>query len=64
VGRAEVKMAVKRVVVVKSEPPKHLRRKAVRFPPDKVNLRTGECGVVDEELGRDAVVVAVRTAVQ
>ncbi|KAK5117122.1 hypothetical protein LTR85_009053 [Meristemomyces frigidus] len=44
---------------------KHLRRKeCVRWHPNKINARTGSVGVLDENIGRQDVVVAVRSAVQ
>ncbi|KAK4543860.1 hypothetical protein LTR36_004893 [Oleoguttula mirabilis] len=44
---------------------KHLKRKeCLRWHPDKINARSGQPGVVDETIGKEDVVVAVRSAVQ
>lgn len=43
----------------------HLKRKEMlKWHPNKINLRTGEEGEVDERIGKRAEVVNVRTAIQ
>ena len=44
---------------------KHLQRKELpRWHPDRMNLRTGAEGKIDESIGKRTEVVAVRTAIQ
>jgi len=40
------------------------RKEQPRWHPDRINLRTGKQGVIDEGISKKADVVAMRTAVQ
>jgi hypothetical protein len=40
------------------------RKEQPRWHPDRINLRTGQEGVVDEEMSKKTAVVAMRSAVQ
>lgn len=44
---------------------KHLKRKEYfRWHPDKINLRAGHPGILNEQIGKQDAVVAVRSAIQ